>query len=159
MWWIRFLATGFYVGRIPFAPGTFGTLSAFPLVWLLNRLGPTGYLIGAVLLVIASIAIAHFYEKQTHSHDASEVVIDEIAGFVVSMSWLPERLWMAWLAAFLLFRFLDITKPLVIGKIDRELPGGWGVVLDDVLAGIVTNMILQIIYQRTNWLGAQWPLN
>lgn len=157
MWWIKLFATGFYVGRIPFASGTWGTFVAFPIVWLFNRLGPVGYLISTVILVGASIAIASAYERQAQEHDSSEIVIDEIAGFVVSMAWLPESSWVVWLAAFLLFRVLDITKPLVIGKVDREVPGGWGVVLDDVLAGIVTNMILQVVYQRTDWLGVQWP--
>jgi phosphatidylglycerophosphatase A len=158
MFWTRFFATGFWVGRIPFAPGTWGTLVGVPFVLLFRQFGPVGYLIAAVALVVAAIWIANLYERLGGEHDSSEVVVDEIAGFVISMAWLPVHTWQSWVAAFLLFRVLDITKPLAIGRIDRDVKGGPGVVLDDVLSGVVCNVVLQMIYQRTNWLGEQWTI-
>jgi len=157
MFFIRMIATGFFVGRMPFAPGTWGTLVGIPIVFLFTLLGPIGYLVASVALVVLGIAAAEIYERKTQSHDASEIVIDEIAGFVITMAWLPVSSWRVWVAAFVLFRLLDITKPLLIGQIDRKVPGGWGVMLDDVLSGVVANVILQVVYLRTNWLGVQWP--
>ena len=107
----------------------------------------------ATLLAIGfSIWVSHLYEKQTGLHDSKEVVIDEVVGFLVAMTWLPLT-WQAFLAAFILFRIFDIWKPLFIGQLDRKVTGGFGVVMDDVAAGLVTNVILQWVFHRTNWLG------
>ena len=84
--------------------------------------------------------------------DPKEVVIDEVAGFLVAMTWLPLS-WSSFLAAFLLFRLFDVWKPLFIGYLDKNVKGGLGIVADDLAAGIVTNIILQVVYQQTDWLG------
>ena len=84
-----------------------------------------------------------------------KVVIDEVAGFFVTLTWLPVT-WQTFLAGFILFRLLDIWKPLFIGVMDRKIKGGAGTVLDDIAAGIVANLILQAVYYRTDWLGWRW---
>ncbi len=148
------IATFFGVGKAPKAPGTFGTLATLPLVLLLNWAGPF-YAMGFVLLFLP-IAVwgADTYAKIIKVEDPGEIVIDEVWGFLITMTWLPMT-WQACLLGFLLFRVLDITKPLLIGYLDRKLSGGWGIMADDIAAGIVANLVLQILYVKTGWLGAQ----
>lgn len=155
--WIVRWATWFGMGRVRQAPGTVGTLGALPVILVLYALGYWPYLIGAVLISYFAIEVAERYEKKYQAHDPKEVVIDEVAGFVVAMAWLPFT-WQSFLYAFLLFRFLDIVKPYPIRWIDEKSRGGLGVVADDLLAGIITNIILQVMYVNTDWLGAQWNL-
>ena len=147
-------ATMFGVGKAPKAPGTWGTLATVPVVMLLSYLGPLIYMGAVFILLPFSIAAAEVYEKQSGSHDAKEIVIDEMVGFMIAMTWMPQT-WQAYLADFCLFRFLDILKPPPIRYFDRRVPGGLGVVLDDVVAGIIANVFLQIIYSQTPWLGIQ----
>lgn len=155
--WVLLLATWFYLGKFPKAPGTIGTLGAIPLVIGLSFLGSLGYMFGAIILTLFSVFVAELYERTSEKHDAKEVVIDEVVGYVVAMTWLPLT-WQSFLVAFLLFRFFDILKPPPIGTIDKRIEGGLGVVADDILAGVVTNFILQVVYMHTNWLGAQLPV-
>jgi phosphatidylglycerophosphatase A len=158
MSWVRFLATGFYVGRIPFAPGTFGTLVAVPLAFLLGQAPPLVSMVVTVAAVFVSVYISELNERESGQHDQGEVVIDEIVGYLVTMLWLPPK-WQFLLAGFVLFRFFDILKPYPIRAIDQRMKGGMGVVMDDVAAGIVANLILQIIFVKTSWLGVQWNLH
>ncbi len=147
-------ATLFGVGKISKAPGTWGTLVTVPVVFLLSYLGPLYYM-GAIFFMLPfSIIAAEAYEKQSSGHDSKEIVIDEMIGFMIAMTWMPQT-WQAYLAGFCLFRFLDILKPPPIRYFDRRVPGGLGVVLDDVVAGIVANIFLQLIYSQTPWLGIQ----
>ena len=152
---VESLATGFYFGKIPFMPGTFGTLWGLPLAWLLLPLGPIPYMVISVALILIASVIAEFHERFTQSHDPGEIVIDEVVGYVIAMTWMPMT-WQAFLAAFLAFRFFDILKPFPIRQIDRNIKGGLGTVLDDVAAGLAANVVLQIIYMQTMWLGEQW---
>ena len=149
------LATWFYLGRLKPGPGTWGTLGAIPLVLLLQSLGPMGYLAGVLVLTIFAILIASFYERAHQGHDHAEVVIDEVAGFAITMTWLPMT-WQAWVAGFFLFRMIDVFKPPPIGWLDQKIPGGLGVVADDIGAGILANMVLQIVFVQTGWLGYQF---
>lgn len=151
---IEMLATFFYVGKIPFAPGTFGTLAAIPLWYALSQLNPIWYMTITFLIVLLGIFVSQMYEKTKAEHDSKEIVIDEVAGFLITMVWLPPT-WQSVLLGFLLFRFFDIVKPPPIRQIDQKIMGGVGVMADDVVAGIVANLILQIIYNQTLWLGAQ----
>jgi phosphatidylglycerophosphatase A len=151
---VEALATGFYLGKAPFMPGTFGTLLGLPTVWLLSRISSTGYLAASFILLLLSVGIAELYEIQNGSHDPKEVVIDEVVGYVISMTLLPQT-WQAYLAAFLIFRFFDILKPYPISYLDRNIRGGLGTVLDDVAAGLVTNIILQVVLVQTTWLGTR----
>lgn len=154
-WLVEFFATGAYLGRLPKTPGTWGTLGAIPLAGWLRNLGQFGYMVAILVILIGAIGVAHIYDRRAEGHDASEIVIDEIIGYLVAVMWLPWT-WQTIMSAFVLFRILDIFKPFPIGYLDRNLPGGLGVVMDDAFAGMVTNIILQIIYWQTHWLGQQW---
>lgn len=149
---VKALATGFYIGKIGKAPGTLGTLWGLPMAWLFGLGSPIGYMTASVVLLLVAVAVSEMYEVSTHSHDSKEVVIDEVIGYVIAMTWLPQT-WQAFLAAFVVFRFFDILKPFPIGYLDRNIRGGLGTVLDDVAAGLVTNILLQVVYTQTTWLG------
>ncbi len=151
---IEALATGFYLGRAPKAPGTFGTLLGIPLAFLLYQIGAYGYMYSTAIFIIFAVVIADIYERAQATHDNSEIVIDEIAGFLVTMMWLPMT-WQSFLAAFILFRILDAGKPFPISYVDKKIKGGLGVVADDILAGVIANIILQVVYTQTDWLGVQ----
>lgn len=149
---IEFLATGFYLGKSPKAPGTVGTLLGIPLSYVLLQLPPPLFMMSAFAFVLFSVFIAHWYEQIKGVHDLGEVVIDEVAGYLVTMAFLPIT-WMSFVAAFLLFRLFDIWKPYPISVLDERVKGGLGVVVDDIAAGMIANMILQIVVHKTAWLG------
>lgn len=151
---IEILATFFYFGKIPFAPGTWGTIATIPLWYALSFLNPIWYMAITFVIVILGIFIAEAYEKTLGVHDSKTIVIDEVAGFLITMTWLP-RTWQSLVLGFILFRFLDIVKPPPIRQLDQKIQGGVGVMLDDVAAGIIANIALQIVYTYTLWLGAQ----
>ncbi len=139
---ILFVAQGAYSGRSPFAPGTAGSVVGVLLYLLLAGLSPAGYLAACMVMIAVAIATAHEAEKLLGTKDPGVIVIDEIAGFLVSMILVP-RGW-AWIAAgFFLFRFFDVVKPWPVKRL-QDLHGGPGIVLDDVGAGIYTNIVLQL---------------
>lgn len=150
-------AKGYGLGDIKKAPGTFGTLGAVPLCFALTLLPPLLGLLFAFLFVLFAILCAEVYENELRVHDSQKIVIDEMAGYLVAMVWLPLT-WPAYFLGFVVFRLLDIFKPFPISYIDKKLKGGVGVVMDDVLAGILTNILLQILYTQTHLLGERWPL-
>jgi len=136
----HFLATGFYSGHLPYAPGTWGSLLMVLIVFafpILNNI----YLISA--LSLGGVAVANFEERQTGIKDDSKIVIDEMAGQLLAYYTLPLTTPVL-IGAFVLFRIFDITKPWLIDKV-QTLPSGWGVMLDDILAGLTTLIILKII--------------
>ena len=140
------LAIWFGCGLSPKAPGTVGTLGAIPLLYLLSPL-PVYYYMGATLIfAVITIVVAHFYEAGGE-HDSSEFVMDEVAGFLVTMAWVPFT-WSGVLAGFILFRIFDIWKPFPISYIDKNMPGGVGTVADDLAAGIAANIVLQLALQN-----------
>jgi phosphatidylglycerophosphatase A len=147
---IEVAATWFGCGRAPRAPGTFGTLGAIPLFWVMSTMSPLGYMGATLVLVVLSILVAHFYEEIRGEHDSPEFVFDEVVGFLVTMTWVPWG-WKGVVAGFVLFRLFDVAKPFPISWLDRRVPGGVGAVADDLLAGIFSNIILQILLQR-GWL-------
>lgn len=131
-----------------------GTIATIPLVLLLSHFGVFTYMIVTILLLPVGIVAAEFYEQDKGGHDHKEIVIDEVLGFLITMLWLPMT-WQAILIGFVLFRVLDITKPLFIGYLDKKIQGGLGVMVDDVAAGIVAGIIMQALYTYTNVLGSQ----
>ncbi len=144
-WGNLFLTTGGFSGFAPVASGTVGTVAAIPVYLLLLQTGGIGYVIGAALLLWLGIRGANRIEEVTQRQDHGIIVIDEIVGFLVTL-WLVPPHWLSVLLGFLAFRVFDIVKPYPARQIDRN-PNlkGVGVMLDDVVAGIYGNLVLQLI--------------
>jgi len=141
---IVFLATGFYTGNIPFAPGTFGSLFGLPICFILAELKIIQAIVCTVLFIFFAIWISKNAERLLKKSDPGCIVIDEIAGMVVTLIGLPFNLTTA-VIGFIFFRILDILKPFPIRILDNRISGGFGVVADDVAAGIIANLLLRII--------------
>jgi len=141
---IVFLATGFYIGNIPFASGTFGSLFGLLFCFILAELKLTQAIVCTVLFIIFAIWISKNAERLLKRSDAGCIVIDEIAGMLVTLIGLPFNLTTA-VVGFIFFRILDILKPFPIRILDNRVSGGLGVVADDVAAGIIANLLLRII--------------
>lgn len=141
---VYFMAFGLGSGTIPFAPGTFGTLLAIPFYLLLQPLSLTAYLTFVIAFIIFSSWISERVSRQIHEHDHPGMCIDEFAGFFVTMINAPHG-WGWVLLGFLLFRLFDIWKPWPINIIDKKVHGGFGMVLDDIVAGIFAMIIIQIL--------------
>ena len=141
---VVFLATGFFTGFLPTMPGTWGTFAGIPLVIITHRL--TLIMQAAVTIVFITFAayIAGRAEILFEDRDARPIVIDEMAGFLVTLLWLPLNLVTLFLG-FLLFRLFDIVKPPPISSLEKRLHGGWSIVLDDVLAGVFANVTLRLL--------------
>lgn len=140
---VLFVATGCCAGYIPFAPGTIGTIVGLPLAFFLSGIKLTYILPVILFFILFSIAIAGHAEKILNQKDPGLIVIDEIAGIIITLACAPVNL--AILAAgFFIFRFFDILKPFPIRWIEKKIPGGAGIVLDDVVAGIFSNIVLRI---------------
>jgi len=137
------LATGFGAGYVPIAPGTAGSAVGVLLFYLLSPLPPAWYLSITAFVTLAAIWFSGRAEKILGTNDPPQVVIDEIAGQLITLALLPPD-WHYMLAGFLLFRLVDIIKPFPANKINRDMHGGAGIVLDDVVAGIYANLLLQI---------------
>ena len=142
---IMFIATGFYTGYLPKAPGTWGTVVAFPLHFLLIRLAPQNYFLALGLILLVAIATAGSAEKIIDRKDPGVIVIDEIIGMLIALINCPLNPF-ALLSAFVLFRLLDIVKPFPISWVDRRLNGGAGIVMDDVIAGLFTFLAVQAVF-------------
>jgi len=139
----KIIASFFYVGYIPIVPGTFGSLAAFSIYFLLLYAGKWQIYLAAVILVtVAGIWAAGFMEKESKIIDPSFVVIDEVAGQLATLFLIPFS-WEVAAAGFILFRLLDIVKPFPARQAEN-LHGGYGIMLDDVMAGIYGNLILRL---------------
>jgi phosphatidylglycerophosphatase A len=145
-----FIATATYVGYLPKAPGTWGTFWGVAIAWLLWPVSLPAYLAVTAVLILVAIWSAIQYEKLTAQHDPQEIVIDEVVGYLVTMIALPPT-WVALGAGFIVFRFFDILKPFPIGWVDRKIPGGFGTVLDDLLAGVVGCLVLHTLQHFFHW--------
>lgn len=157
--WAEITATYFYVGYLKPAPGTWGSLAALPLAWLI-------YAVGGVWLMALAIPATYikgylatkWMTQGRDNHDPSEIVIDEVVGQWIAL--MPVfigaahagvsalALWPGWIAAFVLFRLFDITKPGPVGWADRK-DNATGVMLDDVIAGLLAAICVAV-------LGALW---
>lgn len=142
------LATWFGSGLAPVASGTFGTLAALPLAYAVSVAG-SGC---GVLVALTLFGLAFWSSERTRrllrSDDPSPVVIDEVAGTLVTLFLVPPS-WMGWTAGFFLFRFFDIFKPYPIRRLER-LKGGLGIVADDLLAGVYARIALGIFLWLTH---------
>ena len=141
--WIRRLASAFGMGRFPFAPGTFASLAGIPYALLLVPV-PTWWARAAIIAVIALLAvpICTRAEKIIGETDPHEIVLDEIVAFPIAVFGLPPDV-VSWGIAFVLFRAMDVVKPFPADRSQR-LPGGWGVVVDDLWAGFYTAAAMQL---------------
>ncbi len=141
------IGTGLGVGFLPKAPGTWGSLLAILFYWLFFP-GDASLLLHEIFFFIIAAIFAlgvwsSYVLEKKHGHDASCIVIDEIVGIGISLFTLPKIGWVV-AVGFLLFRLFDITKWLGANTM-QKLSGGWGVMMDDVVAGIWTNICLQIL--------------
>lgn len=141
---IHFLALGFGSGLAAKAPGTFGTLAAIPLYLLMMPLSLPWYIGLTLLSVIAGFYICDKASKDMGVHDHGAIVWDEVAGLLITMIAAPAGI--MWLViGFALFRFFDILKPWPIRWLDVKVHGGFGIMIDDVLAGIFALICLQFL--------------
>lgn len=140
---VLFLAFGFGSGLAKKMPGTLGTVAAIPLYWLLQQTNDWFYLTVTALSVLGGIWVCDQAARKLQVHDYGGIVWDEVAGFLVTMCWLPFS-WQNLLAGFVLFRLFDIVKPWPIRWLDKHVEGGLGIMLDDVVAGIFAALVLQI---------------
>jgi phosphatidylglycerophosphatase A len=144
---IIFLASAGYVGYIPVASGTFGSLVAIPLFFGFDALRAASvpfYLIVFVASVGAACWISGLADGYLHEHDSHKIVIDEVVGYLAATLFLAPT-WTHVVLAFVIFRALDVIKPFPAGYIDEHLPGGYGVTLDDVVSGLYTNLVLRVL--------------
>jgi phosphatidylglycerophosphatase A len=138
----QLLATGFGAGYSPIAPGTAGTLVGLLLFWPLHNASILVQIAATLAMFVLAVVSADITAKRTGLKDPSLVVVDEIIGMWISLlflPWTPPVL----VAAFVLFRAMDVLKPPPARGFE-SLPGGWGIVMDDVMAGIYANLIAQI---------------
>ena len=144
------LATWFGAGLSPLAPGTAGSLAALPFAYLIGHyLGIIGLGVAIAVVFVIGIWAAHRFSKRTASHDAGPIVIDEVAGQWLAMLLVPADV-VLYAIGFALFRLADIFKPWPIGWADKRIKGGFGVMLDDLLAGGLAAIILWNIWILTN---------
>ncbi len=141
---VVFLATGCYIGNLSFAPGTFGSALGLFLCYFLSKIGLLRSLFLTIAFIFCAMWIAHEAEKILQTKDPGCIVIDEIAGMILTLFGLPFNM-MTLILGFVLFRVLDIWKPYPIRFLDKNLSGGVGIVMDDVAAGILSNLVLRII--------------
>jgi len=141
---IYFIAFGFGSGLMPIAPGTWGTLAAFPIYLLIANSSWWVYLLIIIIAFIFGVYACDKVSTEMKVHDYSGIVWDEVVGYMLTMFLVPLNL--AWMIiGFLLFRLFDIWKPQPIGYVDKHVKGGLGIMLDDVLAAIPAWAILQLL--------------
>ena len=149
----KLFLTFFYTGLLPKAPGTWGTIAgaiaALPILWYFP---PTTLFLATILLSLIAVNEINKEEAQSGLHDASEIVIDEVAGIWLALS-MSGATWLQIVFSVLYFRLFDIWKPSVIGRIDREVKGGLGVIGDDLLAGVFAAICSAGTYQVLAYFG------
>lgn len=147
---VQLLAFGFGSGLAPKAPGTFGTLVAVPLYLLLMPLPVLWYGVLVLLAFAVGVYLCDRTAKALGVHDHPGIVWDEIVGYLITMAAAPAG-WMWVLLGFALFRLFDIWKPWPIRWVDRRVGGGFGIMLDDVLAGVYGAILLKLFEAVGLW--------
>ncbi|MBT0117853.1 phosphatidylglycerophosphatase A [Vibrio alginolyticus] len=152
------LATGFGSGLSPFIPGTMGTLAAVPLFLLLAQLPFTAYVIVVLISCVVGIQICQVTSADMKVHDHGSIVWDEFAGFWITMSIVPAlniplTEWKWLITGFILFRFFDMVKPWPIGWLDKRVHGGLGIMVDDIVAGVMAGVALFLVAKYAGWMN------
>ncbi|CAM4098283.1 phosphatidylglycerophosphatase A family protein [Pseudoalteromonas byunsanensis] len=142
----QFFGLGFGLGLSPIAPGTFGTLAALPLIFITANYPLWLQIVFAIVISVFGLWVCGQTAKDVQVHDHPAIVWDEVAGFYITM--LGAALsWQSLIVGFLLFRFFDIVKPGPIKMLDKRLHGGFGIMVDDVLAGIFSLICVQALFK------------
>lgn len=136
-WLARAVASAFGAGYSPVAPGTCGTAVAVPLAWACRDFDTVAFLALVVGVTVVGIVAAQLADRAWGTHDSGRIVIDEVAGYLATVALVDRGSWLVLLIGFVVFRALDIIKPPPVRWIDDKVPGGAGVVLDDVAAGVM----------------------
>ena len=143
---IHLAAVGFGSGLSKKAPGTFGTLAAVPFYYLFSFLPLEGYFAVLVVSSLLGILICHITSRDMGVHDHGSIVWDEFVGYWITMIMVPFSVQWA-VVGFILFRFFDILKPFPISWLDKKVSGGFGIMIDDIVAGLFAAVVLQgLIY-------------
>ena len=140
----KLFLTLFYSGLSPKAPGTMGSIVALILgIILLQYINESTLFLLSILISVIAVKEINKYEKEVGEHDSKEIVIDELAGMWIALSICqitPENIYYLAPIAFIYFRIFDIWKPSIIGRIDKDVKGGWGVMGDDIVAGLAAGI-------------------
>ncbi len=139
------MATVFGLGKVlKKGGGTLASLVTLPVAYILSWGPPEIYAVATLLMLAGGIVICQVFEQLHKTHDSSEIVIDEVVGMLITLILVPASP-LLFVLGFVLFRFFDIVKPFPISFIDKKVQGGVGVMADDVVAGIFSNIILQVL--------------
>lgn len=141
----KLIATAGGAGYVPGAPGTAGTAVAVPLVYALSCLPIWQFAIVTALVTAIGIWAADRADIAWGTHDCQKIVIDEVAGYMVTMMFVARDRWLPLVVGFAVFRFFDIVKPPPVRWLDENLPRGYGVVLDDVAAGVMGAVVMVLL--------------
>ena len=144
----KFFLTVGYSGLFPKAPGTIGSFVSLILaIALLQIFNITNLFMLAILISIIAIKQIDIYEKEVGVHDGKEIVIDELAGMWITLGFAgaTSSSWLIFILSFIFFRAFDILKPSIIGKIDRDVKGGLGVMGDDIVAGFLAGLLTSLV--------------
>ncbi|WP_457681252.1 phosphatidylglycerophosphatase A family protein [Thermovibrio sp.] len=142
---LEFIATGFYSGKLPKMPGTWGSILAALLAYLFWPSSPLAQLLIIALTFALSVISSDYLSKELNDKDPDQVVIDEILGIEITFFLLnPHGNLKLTLLGLIIFRIVDIMKPFPI-RLFEKLPGGWGITVDDAVAGVIANLLLRIV--------------
>ena len=141
---VVFIAMGLGSGLSPKAPGTAGTLMTVPLVYFLQQQSMMIYALAIIFVLVTGSWVCGYAAEKLQVHDHSGIVYDEVAGFLITMILAPSG-WYWMLSGFVLFRFFDAVKPWPISWVDKNIHGGFGIMLDDVIAGVISLCCLLLI--------------
>lgn len=142
----KFFGSGFFTGYIPFASGTMGSLTALIIYLIPGFENPATMIALISLFLVVGIPVATKFEK-VYGKDPSQCTIDELIGTWISLLFVPKIIWYV-LPAFIIWRVLDIIKPYPANKLEK-ISGGWGIMLDDIVSGIYSLIIIQLIVYLT----------
>ncbi len=152
---VHLLACGFGTGASPYAPGTAGTLVGIPFFIAMSGLDPAVYLAVLLLLFLVGIWLCRRTARDFGVHDHGGIVWDEVVGYLVSMIAMPVH-WFWILAGFFVFRFYDVFKPFPIRLVDNRVGGGFGIMFDDLLAGLYSLATLHVLYWLLDVYAPGW---